>query len=189
MLPIHAVALSLAALIAAPMPPEPNVQYDVEQDQVLISYQVDFGRHQISGVSRRLEWSITASMDGSAEIRLQVPVDSFESGHPQLDQELRRAMGRDAAIEIEGVAKMGRSPVRFEGTVTLHGVRQPFHTELTLSRIGSRIAVRTAFSLDLASFGVARPAEIGSKVDVDFAARLRIHPRAVISGGMVNAKR
>jgi polyisoprenoid-binding protein YceI len=190
MLPNGIVALSLAALLAAPVPPEPIARYVLEPDQVLVSYQATLGKHQISGVSTRLEWRVTAFPDGSAQVWLQVPIESFKSGHPQLDEELRRAMGagEHATIEVEGIAKAG-APIRFEGTVTMNGVQRPFHTVLMLSRAGAQLAVRTAFAIELDSFAVVRPAQIGGTVEVDFAARLRIHPQAAIAGGMVNSKR
>jgi polyisoprenoid-binding protein YceI len=188
MLPSRFRAVRFALLIAAPSP-ESLVQYDLEPDQVLVTYQVPMGKHQLSGVSTQLDWTVTSMPDGSAQVQLSVPVPSFSSGHPQIDEALTRALGEQASIEVAGIAKPGSGPVHFDGTVTMHGKAQPFHTTLHLTRLGSRLAVRTSFAIDLDSFGIARPAEFGAKVDVEFAARLRVHPRAVISGGSAHSIR
>ena len=184
----------LALLIAAPLSSLPE-QYDLEPDQLLLTYEATFGRHQISGVSRELEWTAATLPDGSAQVRLRVAVRSFESGHAELDEALRRVLdaGQFPIIEVEGVAKAGKLPVRFEGTVTFHGVTRPLVASLSLARLGSRIAVRTTFSIDLKEFDVTPPdvqsARVESKIDVDFLARLRVHPRAVVSGGVVRSAR
>lgn len=180
------------ALVALPAAGETLLRYDLEPDQVLMTYQVSFGRHQVSGTSRSLEWSISPLPGGSAQLRLRVPIESFQSGHPKLDELLRRAVDseRYPFVEIEGVARAGASPVQFAGTIGVRGVTRPISTSLHLQRIRSMVAVWTSFSVDVDALGIALPAVETSrpekKVDITFAARLRAHPSAVASGGFLN---
>jgi polyisoprenoid-binding protein YceI len=187
-------SMSAAIVLAAAAGPalaQSGVRYQVEPDQVLVTYQVSFGRQQLSGISRSLDWSVSALPDGTAQVRLRVPIDSFESGHPGIDALLRAVAESDRhpAVELDGVVKANE----FQGTIAFHGKAFPLTVPLTLSRIGSMVAVRTSFSLDLATFGIAPPAvdsqPIERRVEVSFAARLRVHPGAVTSGGVVSSRR
>lgn len=195
MLLLSLFALPTALLIAAPSLPTSTERYDLEPDQLLLTYEAAFGKHQVSGVSRALEWSATTLLDGSAQVRLRVPVASFESGHARLDEELRRVIDANQypIIEVEGTAKAGSLPIRFEGTVTFHGVTRPLVASLSLTRMGARVAVRTSFTIDLKAFDVAPPAidatPVEDRIAVEFIARLRVHPRSVVSGGVLNSAR
>lgn len=170
---------------------EPGVLYQVERDQVLVTYQLAFGRQQLSGTSRSLDWSVSALPDGSAQVRLRVPLESFQSGHPRIDALLRELADAEhhPAVELEGVVKANE----FQGTIALHGKSQPFNIPLTLTRIGSMVAVRSAFTIDLGAFAIVPPAieslVVERKIEVSFAARLRVHPDAVTSGGVVGSQR
>ena len=155
-------------------------------DQVFITYEAQVGTRQISGVSRTLQWSATALGPDSVRVSLRVPLDSFESGHPEFDEQLLAAAqaGRHPFIEVEGTA----TGDRFEGSLTLRGVTRPLQLQLGVARLDGRLVVNAAFKLDLADFGIALPS-VGSRISVDFVGRFPGEPRAVISGGAVSASR
>src|SRR5207237_2404685 len=90
-------------------------------------------------------------------------------------------------VEIEGVARAGTSPLRFEGVLRLHGVERPVIASLLVSRLGPRVAVPTLLSIDLDAYGVSAPqigsVRAGNRVEIVFAARMRVNQAAALSGG------
>ncbi len=155
-----------------------------ESDQVLVTYEAKVGATQISGVSHSLQWSAVALGPDSAQIQLRIPVESFDSGHPDFDALLRAAAQSDRHpfIEVEGVAR-GKS---FVGTVTLRGVSRPLQVRIGVVHLDGRLVIDTAFPLELAEFGIVVPGA-ASKVAIEFVGRFPDEPRAVISGGAVSS--
>ena len=154
-----------------------------DSGQVLISYEAAVGARKISGVSHSLQWRVVAQTADSSQVRLLVPLGSFESGHAEFDALLRAAARaeRHPFVEVEGVAgKEG-----FEGTITLRGVSRPLKTGLELARVEGRTFASVSFSILLSEFGISVPS-VGDKLAIDFVARLPGQERAVISGGAVS---
>src|SRR5262249_2733898 len=83
---------------------------------------------------------------------LRVPVDSFDSGHHDFDQALRKAFEseRHPLIEIEGVAREGK----LEGRIELAGTARPILVKLHMERVGGNIIAVASFAVDLRGFGV-----------------------------------
>jgi hypothetical protein len=178
-------SLLMIAILAAQTPD--GLFYDLEPDQVFLSYQAQLGAAQISGISRTLAWSAGALPDGGALVQIRVPVDSFASGHPEIDSLMRRAMESDRYPEVivEGVVREGS----FSGMATLHGVAQSLEVPLSAVRQGSRLLVRTSFVIALDAFHVVPPPGASNGVEVDFLARLQLNPQAVLGGGAVTPSR
>jgi len=156
----------------------------IEADQVLVSWQAKSGGKQYTGVSRTMSWTLLSREDGETQVQLHVPVESFDSGHPEVDSRLRAATesGRYPFVDVEGVVR----GEHFVGTVTLHGRTRPLSTALNLSRNGSQLAAHTSFSIPLDQFGIQLP-EVDNQVSVEFDARLIRDPLAVISKGWVGS--
>ena len=101
--------------------------FEIEPDQVLISAQAALGDKQVSAVSRTLEWTVLALGERGAQVHLRVPLDSFDSGHPQLDLALREAL--DQCLEKgplfahPGVAYAAFSPDGQRVLTLSHGER------------------------------------------------------------------
>ena len=155
-----------------------------EGDQVLITYQAQVGTREVSGVSHALQWSATALGPDSAQVKLRVPIDSFDSGHREFDALLRAAAQSDRHpfVEVEGIAHGST----FDGTITLRGVSRPLRLELGLARLDGRLVVNASFNLDLSEFGIALPSA-GRRLAIDFVGRFPDEPRAVISGGALSS--
>jgi hypothetical protein len=172
----------IAAMLAAQTPNE--LIYEMEPDQVFLSYQAELGSAQISGVSRALEWSAVVLPGSAAQVQLRVPVDSFDSGHPEMDSRVRDALGskRFPEVVVEGVARDGH----FLGTVTMHGFSHALSAPLSAERRGASLVVRTSFAIALDAFHVTPPQGADNRVQVDFVARLHLTPTAVLGGGSVN---
>ena len=156
-------------------------------EQVLITYEANVGARQISGVSHALEWRATALGPDAVKVTLRVPVDSFDSGHPEFDALLRAAAlsERHPFVEVAGVAHGDR----FEGTLTFRGVSRPLQLQLGMARLDGFLVANASFTLELADFGLALPS-VGPKIAIDFIGRFPDVPRTVvISGGAVSASR
>ena len=54
-----------------------------------------------------------------------------------------------------------------------------------VARADDRVIASTSFQIDLSEFGVSLPSA-GSKISVDFVARLTASPQAVVSGGILS---
>src|SRR5260370_22420228 len=82
----------------------------LERDQVLITYELRMGTRQISGVSHELEWNFGPLDDEHVQVRVRVPIDSFDSGHRDFDSLLRRTIDskHHPFAQIEGIARQGR---------------------------------------------------------------------------------
>ena len=157
-----------------------------DSGQVLVSYEAALGARRISGVSHALQWNLTALPDDGAQVRLQVPVDSFESGHPAFDAVVREALqsSRHPFIEIEGESRGGA----FEGVVTIRGISRPLAVRVQVERVEGRVVASASFSLLLSDFGVTLPS-VADRLQIDFVARLPAAERAVVSGGVVSWSR
>jgi polyisoprenoid-binding protein YceI len=155
-----------------------------EPDQALVTYAATVGDRQISGASRSLHWSATQLTGDGAQVRLRVPIDSFDSGHAELDSLIRSVLQSDRYpfIEVEGEVRSGW----LEGTITMHGVSRPLGVRIGIERSGTQLLASTSFAIDLDQFGVSAPS-VGNRVAVDFVARLSAHPRAVIAGGALSS--
>lgn len=153
-------------------------------EQVLITYEASPGAQQISGVSHELQWSATALGPDSARVELRVPIESFDSGHPEFDALLQAAVqsARYPFVEVEGVVR-GKT---FEGTISLRGVSRPLELRLELDHLDGRLVVSTSFTLDLAGFGISLPSA-GAQLAIDFTGRFPDEPRALISGGLLSS--
>ena len=151
-------------------------------DQVFISYQVRSGGHEISGVSRSLAWSAEALTEGRQHLRLSVPVESFESGHPQFDAALLATLGgaQHPAIEVEGTVGGGR----FDGTISLHGRSRASSFAVRTESVGEVTVASASFTIDLREYGVALPG-VEPRVAVEVIARLVPNPAAVLAGGFI----
>jgi polyisoprenoid-binding protein YceI len=158
--------------------------YQAEPDQVLVTYEATMGAKEISGVSRSLEWSVIALESDGARVELRVPIDSFDSGHREVDSLLRAASEskRYPFLEIEGVVLSGR----FEGMLTLHGHSRPLRASFTIARHLSQLVAHTSFAIALDDFGIAIP-RMGNRFNLDLTARLSTGAQAVLSGGAVSS--
>ena len=152
----------------------------LDADQVQISYDLKMGTHQISGVSHALEWQ-TAALDAErAQVRVRVPIDSFDSGHADFDSVLRKALDADhhPFVQIEGVARDGQ----LEGTLELAGVVRPIVVRLHLERVAVHLVAIASFTVDLRDHGIVLEG-VDPRLSVEALVRLTTNPDAVLAGG------
>jgi polyisoprenoid-binding protein YceI len=190
-----AVPLALIALAAAASPAGEGARFAVEKDQVLLTYQAALGASQLSGVSRALVGSIAEVPGVGLRVSARAPIDSFESGSPGVDALFRRAVDADRfpSVEFEGQAVLGKRSgqftVQLQGTLSLHGVSQRITVPVKVLRDGKTLFVKTAFPVDLASFGLLPTAIAGLKVSprvqIELHALLRPESAAAFAGGAI----
>jgi polyisoprenoid-binding protein YceI len=152
----------------------------LEPDQVQIAYQLKMGTGEISGVSHELDLTVLAIDDQSAQVHLRVPIDSFDSGHPDFDSRLRAALDarQHPFAEIEGALRPGR----IEGTLDLRGVKQPVSIQLTIERVAGNVIAAGSFAIDLRDYGVALEG-VDPHASIDLVVRLVAAPGVVLAGG------
>jgi polyisoprenoid-binding protein YceI len=174
-------ALPLAAvLLGAAAGAGETTRFSIEDDQVFVGYQVSVGKSQLSGVSHGLSGSVTVAGEG-AQVKLRVPVASFESGLSVADAALRGALesAQFPNIEFEGHAALSSNDdatLQFQGKLRMHGVEKQITVPVKVIRDGRLAFVNFALGVSLDSFGVLRPAvggvAIGDKVEVQVVTRL-----------------
>jgi polyisoprenoid-binding protein YceI len=155
-----------------------------ESDQVMVTYEVPVGGGRISGVSRSMSWSATHLSDGSSQVSLRIPAGSFKSGHEKFDELVSQALDAEhhPYLEAEGSVRGGK----FTGTLTLRGVSSPLSAPVTVVRAGRQLVVNTTFAIDLVQYRIAIPSA-GSRVTIDFVARISTDPEAVEAGGALSS--
>ncbi len=152
----------------------------LERDQVLITYELKMGTRQISGVSHELEWNFQPLDDERAQVRVRVPIDSFDSGHRDFDSLLRRTIDskHHPFAQIEGIARQGR----LDGTLDLGGVVRPVTVLLHTERVAGNLIAVASLAIDLREYGVALEG-VDPHAAVDVIVRLVSSPDAVLAGG------
>jgi polyisoprenoid-binding protein YceI len=152
----------------------------LEPHQVQISYRLKIGTQPISGVSHTLEWSLEALDDESAQVRVRVPVDSFDSGHRDFDSLLRAALDsrQHPFAEVQGTVRHGR----LDGTLVLRGVERPVSIRLAIERAGGNVIAAGSFATDLRDYGVVLRG-VDPHASIDVAVRLVAAPGVVLAGG------
>ncbi len=190
----RAIALAILMAGATARAGSPS-RFESEPDQALATLLLAVGEQQIAVTSSSLEWSMALFGDGSAQVRLRIPIESLKSGHPEVDAALRRWLRADEhpALEIEGTARPARATAPLDGTVALCGTARPLRTPLTAARFGPMVALRASFTIDLDAFGIERlrvgGVPVERSVEVTVAARLRASPASVMAGGVVRRSR
>jgi polyisoprenoid-binding protein YceI len=152
----------------------------LEPDQVQIRVALKTGGHSISATSHALEWSAEVLDDGRAQLRLSVPLDSFDSGDPAFDSALRKALDTEhhPFAEIDGIAQEGR----LVGTLELAGVARPIDARLHVERVAANFTAVASFAIELAEHGVVL-AGVDPHATVEASVRLAASPDAVVAGG------
>ena len=161
-------------------------RFALEQEQVLLTYQAQVGRQQISGVSRAVQGGVEELAGGVLRVKVSAPVSSFETGSRAVDALLASAMdaGSFPDVEFEGRTPLGKRSgqftVKLDGTLTVHGISQPVTVPVKVVRDGQLFFVQASFPVDLAAYGLSAPSlgslVVSPKVQIDFASLLRPAP-------------
>lgn len=175
-------ALLLAAPAAAPR------TFDVRPGSTL-TYRVVHRFHTVTGVSRAVEGKARVLPDGTVQVMVRAPLDSFDSGNSNRDAHMREATdaGAHPYVAFKGVGALA-APGRYPAEEKL-----PLRGELTLKttkpaeipvdvRFASpeRATVATTFPVSLEEHEVERPSlmfvKVEDKVQIEAHLELEAEP-------------
>jgi polyisoprenoid-binding protein YceI len=161
--------MTLLALILALAP-----AYTVDAAGSTLKYTVTHKLHQVAATSKQVEGKAVVR-DGAAILaEVRAPVMSFRSGDGNRDEHMDEAMnvGTWPTVTFKGIGKLGAGgqlpagPLQMDGQVDLHGFKQPYKVELTITpQADGSLRVKGAFDVSLDAHHVERPSLLFVKID------------------------
>ena len=164
---IVAAALLLASPEAVPR------TFSVLPDSTL-AYRLVHKFHEVNGVSRAVEGKARVLPDGTVQVMVRAPLDSFDSGNSNRDAHMLEATGaaQNPYVEFKGVGRLDAPDAHpSEARVALRGVltlKTPRSIEVALTvRFDSadRAHAEASFPISLEEHHVERPSLMFVKVD------------------------
>jgi hypothetical protein len=164
---IVAAALLLASPEAVPR------TFSVLPDSTL-AYRLVHKFHEVNGVSRAVEGKARVLPDGTVQVMVRAPLDSFDSGNSNRDAHMLEATGaaQNPYVEFKGVGHLDAPAAHpSEARVALRGVltlKTPRAVEVALTvRFDSadRAHAEASFPISLEEHQVERPSLMFVKVD------------------------
>jgi len=165
-------ALLAALLLAAPS--DGALTFDAAAGSTL-SYRLVHEFHTVTGVSRAVEARARLHPDGTLQVMVRVPVESFDSGNSNRDAHMREAVEAAAHpfVVFRGVAAdawpasvPGDLAVPLRGELTFKGLTRPLSPTVHVRfETGRRALVEGSFPVSLEAFGVERPSLLFVKVE------------------------
>lgn len=175
------VALLAALLLAAPAAPR---TFDVLPGSTL-TYRLVHRFHTVTGVSRAVEGKARVLPDGTVQVMVRAPLDSFDSGNSNRDAHMREATaaGTNPYVAFKAVGRAppperypADEPVALRGELTLKTTRPVEIPAQVRFESASRASVKSTFPVSLEEHQVERPSLMFVKVDdrVEIDARLQL---------------
>jgi polyisoprenoid-binding protein YceI len=160
------------------------VVMDVAGDKSSLTYTVIHQLHTVEGTSKKVQGRAAIQPDGTVQVMLRAPVNSFESGNSNRDEHMLETVEapKFPIVEFKGVAKPGHdvvhqtAPQKLElvGELLFHGEKrkEAIPVEVTFTKPGEA-HVTGHFEISLDQYHVERPSlmlvkiEDGCKLDID----------------------
>ena len=162
----------LAVLLLAAPAAGPRT-FDVLPGSTL-TYRLVHKFHTVTGVSRSVEGKARLLPDGTVQVAVRAPLDSFDSGNSNRDAHMREATGSgtNPYVAFKGVGRMNPpdhfpvdEKVALRGELTLKTTKPvEVPTEVRFES-PDRASVKTTFPVSLEEHGVERPSLVFVKVD------------------------
>ncbi|GEJ56464.1 YceI family protein [Anaeromyxobacter diazotrophicus] len=181
-MPALLAALLLAAPAAAPR------TFDVLPGST-ITYRLVHKFHTVTGVSRAVEGKARLMPDGTVQVMVRAPLDSFDSGNSNRDAHMREATaaGTNPYVALKAV---GRAPpperypaeeaVALRGELTLKTARPVELPARVRFESAERASVKSTFPVSLEEHQVERPSlmfvKVDDRVEIDAALLLGAEP-------------
>jgi hypothetical protein len=175
-------ALLLAAPTAAPR------TFDVLPGSTL-TYRLVHRFHTVTGVSRSVEGRARLLPDGTVQVALRAPLDSFDSGNSNRDAHMREATGAGTSpyVAFKGVGRMTPpdhypvdEKVALRGELTLKTTRPVEVATEVRFESADRASVKSTFPVSLEEHQVERPSlmfvKVEDKVEIDAQLTLGAEP-------------
>lgn len=169
----RALAVSLF-LLASPVFAQAPVDFTVSGGT--ISYKLIHKLHEIVGTSKKAEGKARILPNGTVQVMVRAPVESFDSGNGNRDAHMLEAVegSKHPLVELKGVTTGFALPASYpakvktklKGVLTFHGVKNAEDLELELDFADAQHAtVSAAFPVSLEDFKVERPSLMFVKVE------------------------
>jgi polyisoprenoid-binding protein YceI len=164
--------------------------YRIVPDRSQVWIEAKSSLHPIHGEGKGLSGSIEAevvdgrlNLNGTPQIRLELPIEALKSGKAVEDAEMMRRVDARRYPTIRGVVTDVResSPGRYRmlGDLTFHGVTRTVEGEVSLSQPDGdhTIVFEGEQNFDIREFGVQPPKILMLKVHPDVKVRVRVVAR------------
>jgi hypothetical protein len=161
--------------------------FRIVPDQSQVWIEAKSSLHPIHGEGKGLSGSIEAevvdgrlNLNGTPQIRLEMPIEALKSGKGLEDAEMLRRVDARRYPTIRGVVTEVResSPGRYRmlGDLTFHGVTKSVEGEVSLSQPDGdgTIVFEGEQTFDIREFGVQPPKVLMFKVHPDVTVRVRV---------------
>ncbi len=172
------VAMSLLCLFAAaPAIAAPDRWCDLDLGKASrFTYTLVHKMHTVKGTSASAEGKLVCLADGTGQVMIRIPVDSFDTGNSNRDAHAAEVLepGRFPYVVFKGVVHGLQRPVGFpaplagtaEGVLDFHGVKVPTKVPFSIKLESGDKARGTAhFEVSLDAHQVERPSLLFVKVD------------------------
>lgn len=170
---LAALAAALVALAPLAAPSEASRTYSVAPDSTL-TYRLVHRFHAVNGVSRAVEGKARVLVDGTVQVMVRAPLESFRSGNTNRDAHMLEVTGaaREPYVTFKGVGRLeppGRYPadvrLALRGELTLKSPRA-VEVVATVHFDGpGRARAEASFPVSLEAHEVERPELLFVKVD------------------------
>lgn len=162
----------------------------VDPDASVVHYDGEALFHDWRGSSHDLTGRIAASWGSQptvSEVRLSIPVGTFDSGNGMRDDKMRDVTKAgdhpEATFTADRVTLLiwppggSRGTWRLSGTLAFAGTTQPLTTDADVTWDGATLTASGSFNIDLDEFGVDRPSLLGRKIDETIRMTYRVVAR------------
>jgi polyisoprenoid-binding protein YceI len=156
-----------------------------------ITFESEADVETIHGTSSELKGMVRADLKGEkAQVKLEVPVASLNTGIDLRDQHLKSAMWLNAekypniTFASKSIKKAGKNEWKIQGTFTMHGVTRNLDVKADVREISRKLAERSGlgkgewvkvsvpFKVKLSEFGVQVPKKLAARVNDTWDVRL-----------------
>jgi polyisoprenoid-binding protein YceI len=149
-----------------------------------ITFESEADVETIHGTSNELKGTVRADLKGEkAQVKLEVPVASLNTGIDLRDQHLKSPMWLNAekypniTFASKKIEKAGKNEWKIRGTFTMHGVKKNLEVKADVREISRKLAeksglgkgewvkVSVPFKVKLSEFGVQVPKKLAARVN------------------------
>jgi polyisoprenoid-binding protein YceI len=170
-------SLLLALTLAAGAPV--GEAYVVDPGASTLRFHVVHKLHRVDGTSTRMEGKALVQPDGRVLAMVRVPVGSFDSGDGNRDEHMQEVLetAKFPFVVFKGIARLPSGvhaasarpesvPVRVEGELELHGVKQALAAPVRVEfRPDGTARVVGSFEVSLDAHRIERPSLLFVKID------------------------
>jgi polyisoprenoid-binding protein YceI len=150
--------------------------YTVDVKTSTLTYHLVHKMHKVDATSHKVEGKARLGANGTAQVMVRVPSESFDSGNVNRDEHMKETVeaAKFPYAELKAFADGVSTPSTFPSTlkktfkaqVTFHGVQNVFDLPVELTwESPTRVKASATFAISLDGYKVERPSLLFVKVD------------------------